>query len=139
MKRWVALLLVLPWDAVAAGELEQRPRSRPSRSGHCWSWADAATITRHQKDVLTRGISQRAHVEWTVAYDPDTSNGHKNPVYDNPDWAKGFDVIVHDECSSHVNDMASIETILKPHKEGLPAVVLHCGMHCYRTEGWNRK
>ena len=35
--------------------------------------------------------------------------------------------------------MAVIETILKPHKDGLPGVVLHCGMHCYRTEGWNRK
>ncbi len=46
---------------------------------------------------------------------------------------------MHDECTSHVNDMGSIETILKPHKEGLPAVVLHCGMHCYRTEGWMKK
>src|SRR5262249_29380477 len=54
-------------------------------------------------------------------------------------WAKGFDIVVHDECSSQVNkDMGVIETILKPHKEGLPAVVLHCGMHSYRTEGWNQ-
>jgi type 1 glutamine amidotransferase len=28
------------------------------------------------------------------------------------------------------------DNILKPHKAGLPAVVLHCGMHCYRSEGW---
>ncbi|MCE9530224.1 MAG: ThuA domain-containing protein, partial [Planctomycetes bacterium] len=26
--------------------------------------------------------------------------------------------------------------ILKPHREGLPGVVLHCGMHCYRSEGF---
>ena len=74
-----------------------------------------------------------------IAYDPNTTNGHKNPIYDNPDWAKGFDIVVHDECSSQVNDMASIDTILKPHREGLPGVVLHCAMHCYRTDGWNRK
>jgi type 1 glutamine amidotransferase len=32
--------------------------------------------------------------------------------------------------------MATVERILAPHKAGLPSVVLHCGMHCYRTEGW---
>ncbi len=89
-----------------------------------------------QKDILTRGISARANVVWTVAYDPDTSTKHKNPVYDNSDWASNFDVIVHDECSSDVKDMESIERILKPHRDGLPAVVLHCGMHSYRSEGW---
>ncbi len=87
----------------------------------------------HQKDILTQAISKRANVVWTIAYDPDTTNGHQNPVYDNPDWAKGFDIIFHDECSSNVNDLDVVNRILKPHQEGLPAVVLHCGMHSYRT------
>src|SRR4051812_34607220 len=56
----------------------------------------------HQKDILTKGISARANVEWTVAYDPDKGTKHKNPVYDNPDWSKNFDVVVHDECSADV-------------------------------------
>jgi type 1 glutamine amidotransferase len=89
-----------------------------------------------QKDILTKGISARANVQWTVAYDPDTSTSHKNPVYDSPDWAKGFDVVVHDECSSDVRDLDVINRILEPHRQGLPAVVLHCGMHCYRSKGY---
>jgi type 1 glutamine amidotransferase len=32
--------------------------------------------------------------------------------------------------------MDVINTVLQPHKDGLPAVVLHCGMHSYRSEGW---
>ena len=84
------------------------------------------------------GPSRRANIVWTVAYDPDTSTRHKNPIYDQPDWAKDFDVVVHDECSSDVNDMNVVERILEPHRNGLPAVVLHCGMHSYRTEGWNK-
>jgi putative heme-binding domain-containing protein len=138
MKRWVGLLLVLPWALSRPGTLaEAQEPPRPIRAllvlgGCCHDYA-------RQKDILTRGISRRAHVEWTIAYDPDTSTGHKNPVYDNPDWAKGFDVVVHDECSSGVNTRPVIDTILKPHKDGLPGVVLHCGMHCYRTEGWNRR
>jgi hypothetical protein len=90
-----------------------------------------------QKDILTQGISARANVQWTIAYDPDRTTSHLNPVYLNDDWAKGFDVIVHDECSADVKDLAVIDKILKPHRDGLPGVVLHCAMHCYRSEGWN--
>jgi type 1 glutamine amidotransferase len=91
----------------------------------------------HQKDIITKGISARANVEWTIAWDPDKGTKHLNPVYANPDWAKGFDVVVHDECTADVKDLETINnTILKPHKEGLPAIVLHCGMHCYRSDGY---
>ncbi|HYH69516.1 MAG TPA: ThuA domain-containing protein [Urbifossiella sp.] len=89
-----------------------------------------------QQELLTKGISARANVVWTVSYDPDKGTKHLNPVYEKDDWAKGFDVIVHDECSSDVKDPKVVERILAPHKAGLPAVVLHCGMHCYRTEGF---
>jgi type 1 glutamine amidotransferase len=89
-----------------------------------------------QKDILTKGLSARANVQWKIAYDADKTTRHKNPVYDNPDWAKGFDVVVHNECSADVRDPKVIDGILKPHREGVPAVVLHCGMHCYRTEGY---
>lgn len=94
---------------------------------------------KHQKEIITKGISARANVDWTIAYDPDTSTTHLNPVYDNPDWAKGYDVIVHDECSADVKDLKIIDRILKPHRDGLPAVVLHCAMHCYRSAGWPKK
>src|SRR3954469_11151183 len=62
-----------------------------------------------QQKIITEGISARANVEWTIAYDPDTGTSHKNPVYDNPDWSRGFDVIVHDECSAGVVDVPFIE------------------------------
>jgi type 1 glutamine amidotransferase len=35
-----------------------------------------------------------------------------------------------------VKDIKTVEKILKPHRDGLPAVLLHCGMHSYRTEGY---
>jgi hypothetical protein len=92
-----------------------------------------------QKDILSKGISARANVDFTIAYDPDSGTKHLNPVYNNPDWAKGFDVILHDECCADVKDMALINRILDPHRQGLPGVVLHCAMHSYRTEGWNNK
>lgn len=91
---------------------------------------------KKQQELLTKGISARANVQWAIAYDPDTSTKHLNPVYESDDWANGFDVVVHDECSADVKDIKLVERILKPHKAGLPGVVLHCGMHCYRTDGY---
>jgi type 1 glutamine amidotransferase len=91
---------------------------------------------KKQQELLTKGISARANVQWAIAYDPDTGTKHLNPIYEKEDWFKGFDVILHDECCSDVKDEKIIERILKPHKDGLPAVVVHCGMHCYRSEGF---
>ena len=91
---------------------------------------------KKQKDIITQGVSARANVQWKIAYDTDTGTKHMNPVYASADWAKGFDVVVHDECCSDVKSTEIIERILKPHKDGLPGVVLHCGMHSYRSEGY---
>ena len=92
-----------------------------------------------QKDLLAEGITKRAHVEVVIAYDPDKTTKHLNPVYENPDWAKGFDVIIHDECSANVDDLAVIDRILEPHRQGLPAVLLHCGMHSFRSQGFPKE
>ncbi len=115
----------------------ERPRpAKPIRAllvtgGCCHDYAE-------QKKILTEGISARAPVEWTIEYSDKTTTDIKFPIYENPDWAKGFDVVVHNECVSDVKDLDWIERILKPHREGLPAVVIHCAMHCYRgdTEDW---
>lgn len=92
-----------------------------------------------QKDVLVAGIAARAHVHVTIAYDPDKGTQHLNPVYESANWADGYDVVIHDECTSGVKDLTVIDRILAPHRKGLPAVVLHCGMHCYRSEGYPDK
>src|SRR5437763_11769788 len=59
----------------------------------------------HQKDIIPQGISARANVTWTIAYSPDKGTKLMNPVYANKDWAKNFDIVVHDECTADVKDM----------------------------------
>src|SRR5262245_50408107 len=66
-----------------------------------------------QQELLSKGIAERARVEVAIAYDPDTTNGHLNPVYERSDWAAAYDVIIHDECSSQVKDLAVIDRILE--------------------------
>jgi type 1 glutamine amidotransferase len=128
----LALLLVSP--LALAQTRAARGDGKPIRAllvvgGCCHDYSN-------QKQILTKGISARANVQWKIAYDTDGSTSHKNPVYDAADWAKTFDIVVHDECSADVKDLKVIDRILKPHREGLPGVVLHCAMHCYRSEGF---
>jgi type 1 glutamine amidotransferase len=85
-----------------------------------------------QKDVLKKGIEDRARVQVDIIYSPDTSTKARFEIYEKPDWAKGYDVVIHDECSSDVKDMPYVQNILNAHKT-VPAVNLHCAMHCYRT------
>jgi len=91
---------------------------------------------KNQKTVLTEGIAARTNIDWTIVHEGDGKTDHLMSIYEHDDWAKGYDVVVHDECCSAVKDLAAIERVLKPHREGLPAVVLHCGMHCFRSEGY---
>ncbi len=87
----------------------------------------------HQKDILKKGIEERAQVEVTIVYTPDKTTKATFDTYQNPDWAKGYDAVIHDECSADVKDMPYVQNILNAHKGGIPAVNLHCAMHCYRT------
>lgn len=85
-----------------------------------------------QKDILKKGIEARANAVVDIVYVADGSTRPKLPIYGHPDYAKGYDVVIHDECAADVNDPAVVEGVLQPHREGIPGVNLHCGMHCYR-------
>ncbi|MGC4007222.1 MAG: ThuA domain-containing protein [Pirellulales bacterium] len=87
-----------------------------------------------QKDILKKGLEERANVEVTVHYNPDKGTKAKFEVYSKSNWSEGYDCIVHNECNADVKETDFIENILKPHREGLPSVVIHCTMHCYRDE-----
>jgi type 1 glutamine amidotransferase len=132
MTRFLALLALLAAALPSRADDPKPVRALLVIGGCCHDYAK-------QKDLLTKGVSARANVQWAVAYDPDKGTKHLNPVYAKPDWAKGFDVVVHDECCADVTDAAAVDRILQPHRDGLPGVVLHCGVHSYRTAGYPTK
>jgi len=86
-----------------------------------------------QKDVLKRGIESRARITVETVQQGGTSKESRIPLYDNPDWAEGYDVVIHDECFGAVADTQWISRILAPHRAGLPGVNLHCAVHSYRA------
>jgi len=85
-----------------------------------------------QPTALKEGIEARLNAIVDIAYNPDKSTKATFEIYKAKDWAKDFDVIIHDECSADVTDRAYVAAILDAHKAGKPAVNLHCAMHSYR-------
>ena len=85
-------------------------------------------------DLLKKGLEARAHVQVEFVFNPDTSTKARYEVYEKPDWAKGYDVIIHDECSADVKELEYVQGILAAHKAGVPAVTLHCAMHLAKTK-----
>jgi type 1 glutamine amidotransferase len=86
-----------------------------------------------QSEAFAEGIKKFGNVTWTVVQEGGTSKNAKFALYDNPDWAKPYDVVVHNECFADLNDVAYVQKITAAHKAGTPAVVIHCAMHTYRV------
>src|SRR6266700_5973319 len=85
-----------------------------------------------QKDILKKGLEERANVIVDQVHTDDTSTHPPLAILGNPDYAKGYDLVIHDECAADVSDPAKVEGVLKPHRDGVPGVNLHCAMHSYR-------
>lgn len=105
---------------------EQKPlRVLVVAGGCCHDYAN-------QKEILKKGLESRLNVTVEVAYDATKSTKPVFELYKNADWAKNFDVVVHDECAADITDQTYVANIVNAHRNGLPAVNLHCAMHSYR-------
>ena len=77
-------------------------------------------------------IEERINASVEVIYNPDTSTEARFEIYESDGWARDFDVVIHDECSANVSERPYVDRILNAHRNGVPAVNLHCAMHSYR-------
>jgi uncharacterized protein len=94
-----------------------------------------------QKKILSEGISARANVSWTIVHEGGEQRDHEMGIYKNPDWTKGFDVVLHNECFGRNTNSAFVEQIARGHADGVGAVVVHCAIHSYRfaeTDEWRK-
>jgi type 1 glutamine amidotransferase len=86
-----------------------------------------------QAQQLTNALAKLTTAEWTIVNEGGNGTRAEIPLYNNPDWAKGFDVVVHNECFADTTNEVYIQKITSAHKAGVPGVVIHCAMHTYRS------
>jgi len=130
---WISALVVLMiLPSTRAADSAVKPIRALLISGGCCHDYTA------QKSILAEGISARANVEWTIVQDPSTGTTGRPKVYEKEHWAEGYDVVVHNECFADEKDLDWLEHIVSEHRRGVPALVIHCAMHCYRapTNEW---
>lgn len=86
-----------------------------------------------QAKVLVDVVGRALPVDWTVAIQGGRGTTGKQAVVERADWAKGFDIVVHNQCFADTTDETLIKRITSAHRGGPPAIVIHCAMHTYRA------
>src|SRR5436190_18951058 len=57
-----------------------------------------------QKDILKKGIEERANVVLDQIHTDDKSTHPPLAILGNLDYAQGYDLVIHDECASDISD-----------------------------------
>lgn len=124
----LSLVLIAIADANGAdGEAERPLRVLLVTGGCCHDYefqARSMQDAARQRDVA---------MEWTVVLEGGNGTDAQIDLYDDPDWAQGYDVVVHNECFADTKDPDYIRRITAAHHAGANAVVIHCAMHTYRS------
>jgi uncharacterized protein len=86
-----------------------------------------------QAKILMDVVSRAMPVDWTVAIQGGRGTTGNQAVVSRDDWAKGYDIVVHNQCFADTTDETLIKRITAAHRGGPPAIVIHCAMHTYRA------
>jgi uncharacterized protein len=78
-------------------------------------------------------LEHHVEADWTVINEGGKGTKAEIGLYNDPNWAKGFDVVIHNECFADTISEEYIRKITKAHHDGANAVVIHCAMHTYRA------
>src|SRR3954453_14761902 len=71
---------------------------------------------KFQSEALTNAVGKLVAVEWKIVQEGGTGTKAMISLYDDPDWAKGYDVVVHNECFADTTDTNYIRRITAAHK-----------------------
>jgi hypothetical protein len=90
-----------------------------------------------QSAALMYTLNAVMPINWTVVYGLNSVPDGKLPLYDNPNWANGFDIVVHNECWANGDLPAQVvQNITRP---AVARMFFHCTLHSYRVmtnDGW---
>lgn len=95
-------------------------------TGGCWH-----NYTRQTTELKAAFVAAAVPVDWTVKFAECKDSKTELAIFDNPTWADGFDVVIHNGCWG-VTNPAYIRRITDAHQKGANAVVIHCAMHSFR-------
>ncbi len=125
-------LLIVPW--VSSATADEPAPSKPGVLRALMITGGCCHDYQNQKQIISEGLTKRVGpIEWTILQYGDGKDVQAD-VYKNTDWIEGYDIVVHNECFGAVEDVDFIQGIVDAHlKTGVPAIMIHCSLHSYRT------
>jgi uncharacterized protein len=127
----VLLLPLLVVVSASAAEGGRPLRALMVAGGCCHDYA-------RQKKIISEGVAARANVEFTIVHEG-SDRTNRVSIYEKPQWWRGYDVVLHNECFGFIDDTNLLHNITAAHESGVPGVFLHCSAHSYRmaaTDAW---
>ena len=128
----VAAVAILTSTSIAEEQTASTSEAKPVQillvtGGCCHDYRfQAEAMQQAMKDA---GVS----AVWKIVNEGGNGTDAKIDLYENPNWADGYDVVIHNECFADTKDPGYIRRITEAHKAGANAVVIHCAMHTYRN------
>ena len=84
-----------------------------------------------QSKILMDTLGAVMPINWTVVQGMTHTTDLKLPLYNNPDWARGMDIVIHNECWADTDLPAQlVQNITRP---PVARMFLHCTLHSYRV------
>ncbi len=104
----------------------------------------APIVVKIIREALAEVGIKKVNITTSIVGHPQQSpDFQRHPAFAREDWAEGFDLVVYNKCNApryHNDDW--VKRIVAPHREGLPAVLIHGTLHNFwpdenRTGLWN--
>ena len=83
-----------------------------------------------QSKVLMDTLNAVMPINWTVVQGMNAVPDGRLPLYENKDWARGMDIVIHNECWANGDLPAPIVQNIT--SAPVPRMFIHCSFHSYR-------
>jgi len=84
---------------------------------------------KNQKNIVGDSLKEKLNFTYDVLFEMKADK--MKAALSKPDWHKGYNLVIYNFCHAHESDKEFVESVAKVHKEGKPAIALHCTMHTY--------
>jgi uncharacterized protein len=90
-----------------------------------------------QGGQLMKMLQTELPIDWDFKYIGGTAGPFIPKLYEDPNWYKGYDIVVHNECFTPADSLVSeqyLQNAAAATRARIPAIVIHCAMHTFRAE-----
>ncbi len=85
-----------------------------------------------QAALLQKGIAAYANITFDVVNEGKGTE-HVHAPFKKKNWSKGYDIIIHNQCSAKLGDVVG-NAVAKEHFDtGVAGVAIHCAFHTFRN------